>query len=371
MINICFLIIFTIIAAKTVRTTTGELTKSGFQGFNVLIWIVAIWMICLIGLRVDYNDTAAYIDGFNNAETISELFSDSENLSWAKNPLFMLYTSYMRSITDNYHIYFMIPAAFIVVSFLKFFMQECETDILPYCLFLYFTFGTYFFSLAAMKQSIAMAILTYAIVALQRKKHLQFVVFVIVAGLFHTYAFLLILLLFFDSKPWKLRTFILIGATFVVMFTFENTLTTILQYADVIGKDIADEGLFNGAAMNTLRIAVYGVTPVLLFLGNRYLESEMERKHHILVHMSIFSFMFMLLGSISGANLFGRMARYFEVGTLVMLPWSVKRIFNERSTRFIYALMVVLFFVFFLYDYQGFDLSYKGITIFQFLKGVI
>lgn len=198
MINICFLIIFTSIAAKTVRTTTGDLSKSGFQGFNIIVWIATIWMICLIGLRVDYNDTAAYIAGFDNAERISEFFSNTENLSWAKNPLFMIYTSCMRTITDNYHIYFMVTSVFIVVSFLKFFMQQCEQDILPYCLFLYFTFGTYFFSLAAMKQSIAMAILTYAIVALQKKQHIRFAVFVIIAGFFHTYAFLLLLLIFFE-----------------------------------------------------------------------------------------------------------------------------------------------------------------------------
>lgn len=370
MIYICSMVIFAYVAALTVRTT-GNLSKSGFQSFNLLIWIVAAFMIGLIGLRVDYNDTAAYISNFDTMGTVSDLFNEPGALSWTKNPLFVLYTACMKSLSNNYHVYFMVSAVFIVLSFLKFLMQECEKDMLPYSLFLYFTFGTYFFSLAAMKQSIAMAILTYAVVALQRKQHIRFVLIVVVAGLFHTYAFLFLIILLFDSKPWRFKTYVLIVATLIIMVTFESTLTAILQYADSIGKDVAEEGLFNGAAMNTLRIAVYGIAPAIFWVGNRYLEPEMEKKHYILVHMSIFSFLFVLLGSVSGANLFGRMARYFEVGTIVMLPWSIKRIFNERSARFIYITMVGLFFMFFVYDYQGFDSLYQGITFFQFLRGVI
>ncbi|MDO4168362.1 MAG: EpsG family protein [Lachnospiraceae bacterium] len=371
MINICCLVIFTTLAALTVRPEIGRLYKSGFQGFNILIWIAAIWMSCLIGLRVEYNDTAAYISNFNSKGTILEMLKDSEALSWGKNPLFELYTTFIHSLTHNYHIYFMISAVFVVISFLKFFMQECEIDVLPYSIFLFFTFGTYFFSLAAMKQTIAMAILTYAIVALQKKQHLRFIIIVLLATLFHTYSILFLMLLLLNTKPWRTRTILIILATVAIMFTFKGTLTSILQYADSLGKDVAEEGLFNGAAMNTLRVAVYGITPVMLYLGNEYLEPKMCEKHYILIHMSILSFMFILLGSINGANLFGRMARYFEVGTIVMLPWAIKNMFNEKSEKLINLMMVILFFMFFMYDYQDFGVAYRSITIFEFLKGII
>lgn len=372
MVYVCGITVLSFLSAFTMRRPTGSLNRSRYIDYNMLMNIVVIVLILFIGLRTQYNDTATYIWEFNNAQTLNELFSDLSNLSWAKNPFFEIYTSCVRGLTDNYHIYFMIPAVFIVISYYRFFIRECDNRTLPYCIFLYMAFGTYFFALSALKQTIAMAILTYAIIELQKKKNLRFVLIVCIAGLFHTYAFLFLIMLFLNCKPWQSwRTYVLILGTIFVFFTFENTLTTILQYADSIGKSISGEGLYGTAGVNSFRVAIYGVTPLMLFFGNRFLEDEMDEKHYVLVHMSLMSFMFMLVGSISGANLFARMARYFELGSIIMLPFSINSIFNERSKKVVNVLMIGLFMIFCLYNFRGFEDEYQRITLFQFLKGII
>ena len=115
-------------------------------------------------------------------------------------------------------------------------------------------------------------------------------------------------------------TWALILGTVAVMLTFEDTITTFLTYADAIGRAASSEMVFSGEGMNLFRVAVYGVVPVASLLFRPILEPQMERRHYLLLHMSIVSFMFMLLASINGANMFGRMARYFELGDGVHVP---------------------------------------------------
>lgn len=97
----------------------------------------------------------------------------------------------------------------------------------------------------------------------------------------------------------------------------------------------------------------------------------MERKHYILLHMSIVSFMFMLLASINGANMFGRMARYFEVGTVYMFPWIIRHLFVSDSQKIVVPVYVGAFGIFAAYQYMGFDLEYSSISLWKFFSSLI
>lgn len=328
-------------------------------------------LIGLLGLRTDYNDTAAYISGFDNAPMLAEFFKDQKNYDLLGNPLFDLYTSAVRTLTSNYHIYFMIAAIFVVVLMITFFYRIAEEDTYTLTIFTFLTLGTYFFALAAMKQTIAMAVLCHSVLALRDKKYFRFSLLVFVAGLLHTYAWVFFVLLFLTGKPWSLRTYAVVAVTFAIMLTFNRSISRLLEYADEIGKSTSEELIFSGDGMNILRVAVYGIVPVASLLFRRILEPQMERKHYILLHMSIVSFMFMLLASINGANMFGRMARYFEVGTVYMFPWIIRHLFVSDSQKIVVPVYVGAFGVFAAYQYMGFDSVYSSISLWNFFSSLI
>ena len=328
-------------------------------------------LIGLLGLRTDYNDTAAYISGFDNAPMLAEFFKDQKNYDLLGNPLFDLYTSAVRTLTSNYHIYFMIAAIFVVVLMITFFYRIAEEDTYTLTIFTFLTLGTYFFALAAMKQTIAMAVLCHSVLALRDKKYFRFSLLVFVAGLLHTYAWVFFILLFLTGKPWSLRTYAVVAVTVAIMLTFNRSISRLLEYADEIGKSTSEELIFSGDGMNILRVAVYGIVPVASLLFRRILEPQMERKHYILLHMSIVSFMFMLLASINGANMFGRMARYFEVGTVYMFPWIIRHLFVSDSQKIVVPVYVGAFGVFATYQYWGFDLEYSSISLWNFFSSLI
>ena len=153
------------------------------------------------------------------------------------------------------------------------------------------------------------------------------------------------------------------------MLTFEDTIGSILEYADSMGKHVAEYEVFDGNQMNPFRVAVFAVVPVLSLVFRPWLAPEEDREKCILLNMSIVSLMFMLLAMMNGANMFGRLARYFVLGSVCTLPWILDRAFNPRSAQLIKLLAAVCFLGFFLYDNQGFSQGYYAISLTEFIFG--
>ena len=213
--------------------------------------------------------------------------------------------------------------------------------------------------MAALKQITAIALLTLAIPALIDKKWVKYFAIVIIASLVHTYAFIFLFLPLMAGKPWGWKSILLLLGTVAIMLTFESTISSILEYADSIGKHVVEEAVFDGNQMNPFRIAVFAVVPAATFLFHKYLEPYLTREKCIMLNMSTISLVFMLLGSMNGANMFGRLANYFVLGSVCTLPWIIDTIFNKNSANIVKISAAVCFLGFFLYDNQGF--IYEGI----------
>ena len=204
------------------RTTVGKYGAGRQTSQNELLFILLITVLAMpVGLRRIYNDTGAYISGFQNSLTTAELFA-SDELHILQNPAFLIYRSLVHTYTDNYHIFFMIPAFFVQYSFVRFIRKYSPSFILG--IGLYILLGTYVFSFAAMKQTIAMAVLLLGITYLLNKKYAHYFAFVFVAFLFHTYAISFLILPLFTVRPWSVRTFILIFSVLFIINNFETSI---------------------------------------------------------------------------------------------------------------------------------------------------
>jgi hypothetical protein len=330
--------------------------------------LIMVFFTFYSGLRTYYNDTSHYISYFLDAEPLNKFLADSENLDALHNPLYYLFNSAFRQLTDNSSLFLLACAALSVCPMLYFIRKTTAKQDFPMALYLFVAFGTYVFTLAAVKQSIAMGILCIAVLALEKKKYLPFFLLVVVAALVHTYAILFVILPFFCGKPWRLRSFLLLTAILIAMLTFESTIATFLEYADRIGKTVSESELFDGHRMNSIRVAVYGIVPLVTLIYRERLDPYMERIHRILINMSIFSFVFMLPGTITGGNLFGRVSTYFEISNVCILPWLIDTLFNERSAYLLKRIAVVAFLLFFLYDMRNFDSLFYAMDLRGFLQ---
>ena len=79
------------------------------------------------------------------------------------------------------------------------------------------------------------------------------------------------------------------------------------------------------------------------------------------------------MGLVSAANMFSRLATYFEFGTIVSLPIVVNKAFSRETARIVMIVAMVCYFGYFLYEFvvsKDFGSSYRSISIFEFIQGV-
>ena len=358
----------------TQRTTRGRYGVEKRQSLQnrFLFFMLVLTLALPITLRTTYNDTGAYINGFLNAESL-EVLLQSGDLHILRNPAFKVYESLIRSFTDNPCIFFLFPAFFVQYSYLRFIRRHSTSLVMGLAMYLFL--GTYTFSIAAMKQTVAMAILLYAVDALIERRNIHFYLLVFVAFLFHTYAVSFLILPFFTTKPWTPRTLLLLLAVLLVMQNFEAVITSFLEVANESGKNVSSSELIGTAAINPIRLAVYAVTPLFALVFRRYLfMGRSNREYQILVNMSIITVMIMSIGLISAANMFARMGQYFEFGLICSLPWMLDKIFERRSAQMVATAAVACFVGYFCYANLVqiyFDDHFGRYTLAQFIQSLL
>ena len=304
-------------------------------------------LVLFAGLRTNYNDTWNYINGFHNAPGVLKWLAEPDNLNPFKNPLFYFSQSVLKSLTHNPQWMIFLSAAITQCCFVRFFKRYSEH--FTFSIFIYFTLGTYVFTLAAVKQVLGMAIVTLAFPYLEKKKWLQYYFFVILAMLIHTYAIAFMALPFFRVRPWRSFTMLFIAIMASVMMNFEETITAFMEQANELGKTLADYEVFDDNTINIFRLAVYAVPPVISLVFRKWVFKDSTKLEYVLVHMSIISLAFMSMGTQSGANMFARMAMYFELGTICCLPQMLDKTFDRRSYKLVSAAAIMCFFLYFVY----------------------
>lgn len=341
-------------------------TRSAKIFFGLLVCVLAL----PVGLRTSYNDTWVYIQAFQGSPPLAELFV-SGKLHILVNPAYNILICLLNELTGNYHVFFLLTAFFIQYAFLKT-IQRYSSSFTLGVLF-YICLGTYVFTFAALKQTIAMAFLMLSLPKLLNRQYGIFYLLVFVGFLFHTYALAFAVLPLLVAKPWKVRTFVLIAVVVFVFTNFESVIGSFLDYANEQGKSVAEYEVFDNAQVNYFRVAVYGVVPMLSLLFVRYLRHGNNPQYDLLIHMSLISLAFMILGTVSGANMFGRMATYFEIGMICSLTWIIDRSFEPKSVKLVSATAVICFFCYFVYAWHfnlDFDAAYSSITIIQFARSL-
>jgi hypothetical protein len=328
-------------------------------------------LVLFSGLRTSYNDTHNYISIFNNLSGVASFLSDAENLHPLGNPLFYFCANLLKHMVDHAQVLIFTTSLFAQICFVRFIKRYSSNFV--FSIFLYFTLGTFALSMAAMKQIVAMAVLTLAIPYLEKKKWVQYFLLVFVAMLLHTYAMAFAILPLFTGRPWKRFTYVFMITVVIMLMNFQGVVTTFLEQADEAGKTIADYEVFDNVSVNIFRLAVYAVPPLISLIFQKWIFHDSSNMDHVLVHMSIISLACMIMGTESGANMFGRMGNYFELGTICSLPWMLEKTFDKRSHHLISTVAVIAFLGYFSYANMiatDFGQAYQSVNLFEFIASL-
>lgn len=307
---------------------------------RVVYWGIVIAFILFAGLRSNYNDTITYIQGFQIID-INDI-----NLSCLLESYggFDLYQKVIkRYISDNPQVFIFITAIITNMLFLLFYTRHTD----KFCeMLLMYAIDMYIFSMAGLKQAIAIAISLYVVENFLKQNYVKAIVLLLLAMSFHPYIICLLCIPFLKNKVWDIRTFCIIA---VCIIAFMN-LDVVFNLLSVIGKDYSGE-TFDDYTINPMRVVVEAVPVVLSFVYRDKINKSTNKMFVLGVNMRIISFAFISMGLFMNPIYFGRMSIYFSSLSAIAIPEMLSTAWKHNRNRRAYMLAYYLFFfVYFLMD---------------------
>lgn len=346
-----------------------DLKNSCYVRKEHAIWsALTIIMICFAGLRIHYNDTDTYVYAYN---AISADWARLLDVSWklGDNPGFNVLNN-LFSILGFSSQSFLMFYSIVTVGIYLWFIRK-YTNHLWFSVFLFIMLGAYVFTMAAIKQCVAVAFCLVGVDRAMNKKMVPFVLWVLLGALFHAYAlmYLIVPLLFF--RPWSSKTYIILLVFFVAGFSLQPLMNKVIDVTTMLGEEY-DAASFSGEGVNPFRLAVVCVPILLSFVTRRVIWQEDNRAQNCLLNLTMLNGAIMFVGLFGTANYFARLANYFLIFQTLSVPWLFTH-FEKKSKQLITSVAVVCYFAFYYYANaidQPFDNYYYSISLVQYLQSL-
>lgn len=274
--------------------------------FVALVLVMAVF----VGLRISGNDTQTYRQMYERIpDGIEAILSvDWTDLAAAPGHQFISgCLKYIGASTQDYFMFFALTSVPVYLWFIR--KYTCNLTLSVY---FFITMGVYVFSMAAVKQTVAVALLLIASDRAFEKKYLQFVLWLLVAELFHPYAFVYLIVPFMSFIPWTWKTYVLLAGTAVVSMGLSRLMSGILAMTDALGGDYSTTE-FLGEGVNIFRVLVVWVPVGLSFLARKYIRVNSDRISNYIINLTMVNAMVMFVGLFGTANYFARLANYFLI----------------------------------------------------------
>lgn len=356
----CLLLICTILAYRYSKGIIIDESGTAYQSANIgfVFFLLATILVMYAGLRTRMNDTGNYIMAYLNDYRTPSGFISLFRVNWniGENPLFNVYFRVVKTICGpNSQILVFISSFIIECSYLTFLRKYSKNFGLT--IFVFLSFTVYAFSLAAMKQCMAISIGIWAVPAFLEKKYCKALFLIITAILFHPFIILLASLVFLRTNTWKKQTISVVVITIFIALGYNVFLNRLLWVTEAIGEEYTVE-LFTEKGVGYFRVIVYLLLPLLSYLCRDDINDMNDPMINICVNGSIVSGCLMVIASLGGANFVGRTGNYFDVFTCVAAPVVLSCI--DRKLKFLKYLYIMAMLLFYYTYYHKYLVGYCG-----------
>lgn len=331
--------------------------------------VMAVAMVLFVGLRTGYNDTGTYQYIYSSIPKDTSLTAGIQWLKVGENPGFHFTNRVLMRLGFSTQSYLMFYAV-ITVGIYLWFLRKYTCN-LPFTIFLFVTFCGYTFTLAAIKQCMAMALCMVATDRAIRRRYISFVLWVVLAMLYHPYALMYFVVPFLMFRPWSMMTVVMLGVFGAAGLLMESLLGTLLNVTDMLGEGY-DAASFTGEGVNPFRLAAIVVPILISLITRRQIEGEDDRVQNLMVNLSMLNGEIMFVALFGTANYFARLANYFLPFQALAVPWLLTH-FESRSRKVVTSLAVVCYALFFVYSnaiHESFDYNFYSITLWEYLKSL-
>lgn len=336
---------------------------------KIFFFLMAVVAIVFVGLRTSYNDTETYRYSYELMPTGMGNILNLD-LSLGSNPGFNILNTILKTIGFSTQDFLMIYAA-VTVGIYFWFVRK-YSDNIWLSVFLFFTMGCYTFTMAAIKQCVAVAFCLVGIDRLLREKKISFVFWILLASTFHPYSLMYLIAPFLMFKPWTNKTYILLAVFGLIGLGIQPLLGTVVDITTMLGEEY-DAATFTGEGINIFRLAVVWVPVIVSFFVRKYLREANTKKDNLILNLTILNAEIMFIGLFGTANYFGRLANYFLIFQALCLPHLFNG-FTTGSKRIITFLCVFCFLLYFYYANvinQHFDSQFNYVPFISYLSALL
>ncbi len=255
---------------------------------------------------------------------------------------FYILTKLIGDLHYSVFFYFAVTSAFLCLS-LFFFLKRFAVN-KKYAVYFYYTIGLFAFSLAGLRQALAMSVCLFAYESARKRKAIPFLLLVGAAFFLHKSALFFLPAFFVGQVPWKKKYHLLILTAYAIVGIFFQRLYAWIT--DWMNYDYSIESTGNGGIFLLILL-------VIAFLGVVYRQRLMDANPDSLFFLNM-HFAVILLWIF---RMFTRTAErptfYYLYASVILLDriLSLKseKDEEERTRKLLVLLSVLLFGVFFLY----------------------
>lgn len=331
--------------ARTVCTNKNKIVY--YDGNNKIYWAL-FWILAgIAGFRKGFVDTNSYRNIYETVGTDFSMVTD-DNLRVEKGFRFICYL--LNHISKNSQLLLFVVAIFVTFSFFKFIDRYSINRWFSVTIFF---LTIYLTTMNTMRQYIVVGVLLLSLPLLNKGKWWLFVLISLLLTLVHSTAiFAALAILLSRGEFLNRRMLIVIGCTIVFVFTPADSFLSMLQTANI--QDYAEMyEVLNKGGVNILRLAVQ-VVPVILaaIYFHMYGRENLNSEYSMFANLSVLNLIAYIFSTKS--NYLARIAVYFEVFNLIMIPFFISKIIRDDQVRVMNAIAVVLYSIYFYYVIRGF-----------------
>lgn len=353
------------------KNSISEIDRNGNKVYvkrdRICFFIMFLAMGIFVGLRTSYNDTYAYRHGY---ELMGTDFSGFSSISYTigDNFGFNIVNQLLRIqgvTTQSYIMFYSLITNGIYLWFIRKYSNNYILSI-----FLFNTMGVYTFTMAAIKQCVAVAFCLIATDRAINKKNLSFAFWILIATTFHPYSLMYVVVPFLKFETWTSKTYLLLAVFAVLGIGLQSLIGTIVNVTSMLGESY-NEASFIGEGVNVFRLLVVWVPVIISFMCKKFTIRNKNETFNVIMNLAMLNAEIMFIALFGTANYFARLANYFLIFQAIALPELFNN-FTKQSKQLITILMIVGFLGYFYYGngmlFGGFDSIYKSISFFEYLK---
>ena len=370
MTRLWILLAVTLVLAFVIDQRDAQLKYEGLrkrESFVTIILIFVLGFFC--GLRIWGNDTSTYLEIYEHLTPTIDKITPANTPEFASGIGFFYVSCILKTLGFSKQDYLMFYAFATVIPYVLFVRRYSRSMV--FGVFLMLATGFYTFSMAAIKQCMALGFCLMSLDFALNRKWIRYGLMVVLGMLFHPYALVYFLVPLMMFKPWTPRTFIYIAIFVAAGFYLDTLVGTVLDITDMMGATY-DEESFTGEGVNLFRVAVSFVPLILAVLCGKNLFSDSSREDDLMFNLAMLNALIMFVGIFGTANYFARLANYFLPAQVIVLPWILGKVSREDKA-WLNPACVVGYTGYFIYEnaiIRPFDSGYAQMSLWDYIMGL-